>query len=65
MKKILLGLVFISLAVPALAKDQRHKLEIAYEYSDYGYREPHMQYPIHNVATKQGVSVVYTRQSLK
>ena len=64
MKKIILLVVALCVCLPTFAKDQKHKLEIAYEGSDYGYREPHMDYPIHITAKKQGGSIVYTRQSV-
>ncbi len=43
---------------------KKHNLAIAYEYSDYGYREPHMEYPIHDFGKKHGVSLLYTRNSV-
>ena len=64
MKKIVLLVIALGLCLPLLAKDKKHKLEIAYEGSDYGYREPHMEYPIHITAKKRGGSIVYTRQSV-
>lgn len=64
MKKILLALTVCMLCLPLFAKDKQHRLDVAVELSDYGYREPHMEYPIHITAKKQGVSLVYTRQSV-
>ena len=64
MKKLLLCVAACLLALPVLAKDKQHRLDVAVELSDYGYREPHMEYPIHITAKKQGVSLVYTRQSV-
>lgn len=78
MKKILLFVLLISICLPLSAAQSRrhrrhqqdnglkkHNLEVAYEISDYGYREPHMEYPIHITAKKQGVSLVYTRISVR
>lgn len=64
MKRVILSIFILGLCLPLLAKDKLHKLEIAYEGSDYGYREPHMEYPIHITAKKKGGSIVYTRQSV-
>lgn len=64
MKKIIVLVVMCCLCLPALAIDKKHKLEIAYESSDYGYREPHMEYPIHITAKKQGFSVKYTQEGI-
>ena len=64
MIRFFLFVFVLGLCLPLFAKDQKHKLEIAYEGSNYGYREPHMEYPIHITAKKQGFSVVYTRQSV-
>ena len=60
MKKIIFTLLVLSICFPVFAAQKKHQLEIAYESSDYGYREPHMEYPIHITSKKQGVSVVYT-----
>ena len=64
MKRIILLVFVLCLCLPVLAKDKKHKLEIAYEHSDYGYREPHMEYPIHIFGKKHGVSLAYTRNSV-
>ena len=66
MKRLFVFILMLAVSLPVLAReDKKHNFELAYEYSDYGYREPHMEYPIHNTATKQGFSVMYMRQSLK
>ena len=63
MKKILLFTLLVALCSPAFAwEDKQDSLEIAYEFSDYGYREPHMEYPIHISGKKHGVSFAYTRR---
>ena len=63
MKKIIFSGLLLLLVSPVFAwEDKQDKFEIAYEFSDYGYREPHMDYPIHISGKKQGVSVVYARQ---
>ena len=64
MKKLICFLVALFICLPVLAEEKRHKLEVAYEHSDYGYREPHMEYPIHDFGKKQGFSLVYTRNSV-
>ncbi len=64
MKKIVASLVALLVCLPVFAELKQHNLEIAYEHSDYGYREPHMEYPIRNFGKKQGVSLVYTRNSV-
>lgn len=43
---------------------KKHNLEIGLEYSDYKYREPHMDHPISIAGKKQGVNVKYTRNSV-
>lgn len=78
MKKIWIFVVLVSMCLPLSAAQskryrrhsqqnelKKHNLEVAYELSDYGYREPHMDYPIHITAKKQGVSLVYTRMSVR
>ncbi len=62
MKKIgfLFGLLLITLT--AAAQDKLHNLQIAYEVSDYKYREPGLMYL--RAKPKQGVSVLYTRRSV-
>ncbi len=64
MKKLGVLFLLFGLCLPLVAKEKRHNFEIGYEMSDYTYREPHMEYPISNKADKQGISVVYTRQSV-
>ncbi len=65
MKKLVVLILLCVICLPVFAReDKKHHFELAYEYSDYGYREPHMKYPIHNTAKKQGVSVLYMRQSV-
>lgn len=73
MKKVVVLLLLACVCLPLSAANSRrsqdnspkkHNLEIAYEFSDYGYREPHMEYPIHITAKKQGISLVYTRVSV-
>ena len=74
MKKVVVLLLLACVCLPLSAASYRrsqdnspkkHNLEIAYEISDYGYREPHMEYPIHITAKKQGISLVYTRVSVR
>lgn len=43
---------------------KKHSFEIGLEYSDYKYREPHMDHPIKNQGKKQGISAKYTRNSV-
>lgn len=64
MKKLVVLSLLFCLVLPLAAKEKKHSLEIGYEFSDYGYREPHMEYPIRDSAKKQGISVVYTRHSV-
>lgn len=64
MKKIVASLVALLVCLPVFAELKQHNLEIAYEHSDYGYREPHMEYPIRDHGRKQGASLVYTRNSV-
>ena len=65
MKKLVVFILMLAVSLPVLAReDKKHNFELAYEYSDYGYREPHMDYPIHITAIKQGASLVYTRNSV-
>lgn len=65
MKKWMAVLSVVFLTSPLFAlQDGNGKLEIAYETESYGYREPHMQYPIKISGRKQGVSLTYTRNNL-
>ncbi len=64
MKKIVASLVALLVCLPVFAELKQHNLEIAYEHSDYGYREPHMEHPIRDHGRKQGASLVYTRNSV-
>lgn len=43
---------------------KKNKLEIGLEYSDYVYREPHMDYPIKIAGKMQGIDLKYTIHSL-
>ena len=63
MKKVgfLLGGLLLSLfALPAFAGD----FSVAAEFSDYGYKEPHMKGPIRNYGKMKGVSLRYTAWDL-
>ncbi len=64
MKRVTLLLLLCCLCLPLLARDQKHKLEIAYEGSDYTYREPHTDQKARLTAKKKGFDIVYTRQSV-
>lgn len=62
MKKIgiIVGLLLLSLG--AFAQDKLHNLQIAYEVSNYKYREPGLMYL--RAQPKQGISILYTRRSV-
>lgn len=62
MKKYMLALLCAAAAWPAFAfdKDKRASFEIAYERSDYTYKEPHMDAPIRIKGPLNGVSAKYT-----
>ena len=64
MKRIILLVFVLGLCLPVSAKDKQHKLAIAYEGADYSFREPHTDYKDHFTANKQGILVMYTRQSV-
>lgn len=54
------GLLIALFALPAFAGD----LSVAVEFSDYGYKEPHMKGPIRNYGKMKGVSAKYTSWDL-
>lgn len=66
MKKYVLALLCAAVAWPAFAfdKDKRSSFEVAYETSDYTYKEPHMDTPISIKGRMQGVSAKYTRRGV-
>ncbi len=64
MKKIGLLVFTALLCLPVFAQDKKHNLEIAYEHSDYKYKEPHMANPIKTSGKKNGVSLKYTQRSI-
>lgn len=64
MKKLLGMLLLAVLCLPVSAQDKKHNLEIAYEHSDYTYKEPHMEYPIKTSGKKNGVSFRYLQRSV-
>ena len=64
MKKYWLMALAILAGFSAAAEPKKHSLEIAYEYSSYTYREPHMDYPIKLHGVKNGISAVYTMHSV-
>lgn len=64
MKKIVVLLMLCGLCLTLQAKDQKHKLEIAYEGSDYAYREPHTTQKLRLAGRKRGLHLVYTNQSV-
>lgn len=64
MKKWLGILCLVAICLPGWAQDKKHNLEIAYEHSDYTYKEPHMEYPIKLSGKKNGVSVQYLQRSV-
>lgn len=43
---------------------KKNEFSLAYEYSDYIYREPHMDYPIKDSGTMHGISAAYTLRSV-
>lgn len=64
MKKIL-GLIFAGLVAAApVWGGERNSLEVAFETSNYRYREPHMKGPIKDSGHLQGVSMNFTHRSL-
>lgn len=63
MKKITLMIVLFIIALPVFAQDKKQSLFISYENSDYGYKEPALQYPPHWSGRMQGVSAEYIRRS--
>ena len=64
MKKFISIIILIIIALPAFAQDKKQSLYIAYENSDYGYKEPALQYPPHWTGRMQGISAEYIRRSV-
>ncbi len=65
MKKLLLLTLCLVGGTALFAQDKRHNFEVAYEVSDYEYREPHMENTMSLGGVKQGVSVSYLRRSVR
>lgn len=63
MKKFFVLLFVLTLALPAFAQNKKQSLAIAFEGSDYGYKEPYLDYPPHWNGTKYGVSAEYIKRS--
>lgn len=64
MKKLSLFILAFLLALPAAAQEKKHSLSLAFETSNYSYREPSLQYPPDWSGTMYGVSAQYTGRSL-
>ena len=62
MKKLGWVAALLLLTTAAFAQEKTHSLEIAYEISNYKYREPGVMYM--RARPKQGVSVLYTRRNV-
>lgn len=64
MKRFLLISLLFVIALPACAQDKKQNFSIAYETSDYGYKEPSLKYPPHWKGIMQGVCAEYTKRSV-
>lgn len=64
MKKILIAVFALLVMAPANAQDKKHNFSLAFETSDYSYKEPSIEYPPHWTGTMYGVSAKYTGRGL-
>lgn len=62
MKKIMIIVGLLLVCGVSFAQDKLHNLQVAYEVSNYKYREPGHMYL--RAQPKQGISVLYTRRSV-
>ena len=63
MKKLFLAVLMLSVAASAFASEA-NRIYLGIEAGDYSYREPHMQYPIHDYGTKIGASLEWVGRSI-
>lgn len=63
MKKILIAVFALLVMAPANAQDKKHNFSLAFETSDYSYKEPSIEYPPHWTGTMYGVSAKYTAEA--